>query len=498
MRDRAKEQGRWDPLRRAEAIARGLLPTPSDLLRGNEPAAAGTTKTFGELLREYRLRAGKTQEELGAGAGLSARTISDLERGVHKAPFRYSVAALVRALSLTPAEASMIDASIARGRRVAAPGMPAVTARRFPLPLTPIIGRDHDVDLCTDLLLRRSVKLLTLTGLGGVGKTRLALELGYTLNHDYHRNVTFVCLESAETEADVLSAIAENLGLADPDVDGIARQLRGRETVVVFDNFDNVIAAGRTLMSLLEFCPGLQAVVTSREPLCVRGEQIFLVEPLAWTPAPRAFPVDAGEASPAVRMFVGFAQARNPGFELTPANAPVVHEIVARLDGLPLAIELAAARTAVLSPREILDGLRRGANITGEDHLNIPMRHRSVREAICWSFAALPRSQQELLRYCSQLPSVWSQDDLAGFLRAEAPASVSRGSLDLLEQLVSNGFVQRTEIGDGVSRFRMLRLVKEYVLAYRMPAGWKPRRGLEERRRSRAAQYATVQRDARP
>ena len=422
-------------------------------------------ESFSALLREYRLLAGLTQEDLASRAGLSPRTISDLERGVHAAPFRHTVYVIARALDLTPEQTASMEASIVRlrGARLAvvAPDMPLVV--QLPVPLTPIIGREREIDLCTNLLVRDKVRLLTLTGIGGVGKSRLVLEIAHRLTRS-PRNVTVVSLDEVDDELDLLPAIASGLGVyIDENAsarDLIAFRLLGESVIIILENFQHVLGARLELLDLLERSTGLQVLVTSRGPLRIRGEHTLLVEPLALPPGGGA--LSEVEASPAVRMFDIVARMRDPNFVLTAENAGLVAEIVTRLDGLPLAIELAAAQASVLSPREILANLDTGPGLLGRKPPDLSAGQQSIRDAILWSYALLTAPQQRLLRCCSVFPGAWAADHLVP-LEISGGSESLPGALDMLGPLVRCGFIQRIEGEAGASRFRMLRLVKEYM-----------------------------------
>ena len=421
---------------------------------------------FSALLRKYRLLAGMTQEELATRAGLSPRTISDLERGIHAAPFRHTVTVLSRSLQLNSEQMAALEGSIVRirGGRRAGPGQDTVLGDQVPVPLTPIVGREREIDLCINLLVRDRVRLLTLTGIGGVGKTRLALEVARHLT-EAGRTVTLVRLDELEAEMDMLPAIGRSLGLNVDEIsalrDLIAVRLLGEKAVLLLENFEHVIGARLELLDLLERSPTLQVLVTSHGPLRIHGEHTLLLEPLdVLGPGEHAF--EEIESCSGVRLFDTVARMRAPGFALTRENAEAVLEIVISLDGLPLAIELAASQAPVLSPTEILEDLRGSPGLLGRSPPDFPARQPSIHESILWSYALLTARQQRLLRFCSVFPGAWTADHLMS-LEASSGAERLLATLDLLGPLVSCGLVQRVPGSKGESRFRLLRLVKDYM-----------------------------------
>jgi predicted ATPase/DNA-binding XRE family transcriptional regulator len=441
-------------------------------IRGTEDkqvaAALESAKGFSDLLRRYRLGAGLTQEDLSARAGLSARTISDLERGIHKSPFRYTVQAIARALDLAPEQTAALDASVTRARATANHVEPPPAGVGVPRPLLPIFGRESEISICMDLLARHDVRLLTLTGIGGVGKTRLALELGQRLSEE--KEVSFVRLEGVEGREGLLPAIALGLGLTDAGlhaaslVESISLRVSGRPVVLILDSFESAMESRWEILDLLERSPEIQALITSRRATDLPGEHTFLVEPLPIGGTPEDFTLEEIESSAAVQMFVGLVTTRGSGFELTSENARIVQRIISRLDGLPLAIELAAGQTSVLTVQEILAGLTEGSSALEPVRREPTAARRSIADSIARSYALLPPSQQRLLRFCSVFPEDWTLDRLAAFEGRTA-------SPQLMEPLLSRGFVQRTVSDDGRSHFRMLRLVKDFMRAELHRAG---------------------------
>ena len=323
---------------------------------------AGVAASFGAQLKALRETAGFTQEELATIAGLSVHAVSALERGERRRPHLETVRALSAALDLT---GSNRDALLASARA------PAVTAAvdelssvSLPLPLTVLMGRDQDVQTLRGWLADRSARLITLVGPGGVGKTRLVLELARAIGEEGATRVVFVSLATIRDPAFVASAIAEALGLADVTALDLPKRARVAcedcPTFLVLDNFEQVLDAAPLVADLLTSVASVRVMVTSRAPLRVRGEREYAVGPLALEAGSEAMSPAELARAPAVRLFVERVRNVQPDFRLTSVNGPTVTAICRRLDALPLALELAAPWMKVLTAEDLLRRLEHG------------------------------------------------------------------------------------------------------------------------------------------
>jgi predicted ATPase/class 3 adenylate cyclase len=348
----------------------------------------------------------------------------------------------------------------------------------LPLQVTPLLGRDQDVRSVGGLLLREGVRLVTLTGPGGTGKTRLGLQVAADLLDRFDDGVFFVELAPIADPTLVPSVIAQALGVRDvggrPVLDAIVDYLHGRRLLLLLDNFEQVLTAATVVTELLRACPGLRVLVTSRAPLLIGGEHEYPVPPLALPDAGQS--VTAGRLSQyaAVALFVERAVAVKPDFALTEANAPAVAEICMRLDGLPLAIELAAARTRLLSPEAMLPRLGHGLALLTGGRRDVPARQQTLRNAIAWSYDLLSEDEQRLFRRLGVFVggfTLESADEVASSeLRAASNTDLHSqlanhdSILDGLESLVAKNLVKQQSGPEGDPRFTMLETIREYAL----------------------------------
>lgn len=419
---------------------------------------------FGPLLRQHRTTAGLSQEALAERAGLSTRAVSDLERGVKTRPHPATMRLLADALDLDLGQRAELAAASRPSATVPSPSSPQELAA-LPVPHASIVGRTQELVTACDLLRSGNVRLLTLTGPGGVGKTRLALELAQTTASDYSSGAVFVELAPIANPDLVPAAIAGALGIREDRDRSLIESIRERlctdRLLLVLDNCEHLLAGVQPLVAnLLGTAPELTVLATNRGPLRLRHEQLLPVPPLALPGRGHAPQVESLAAIPAIDLFVQRALAVAPDFALTRANAGDVAEICARLDGLPLAIELAAVRIRSLSPASLVALLGARLRLLTTGPHDAPARQRTLRAAIEWSHDLLSSEHQALMRRLAVF---------AGGFTLESAAAVSKGddlfaTLDGIEALVDGGLLTRVDGIDGQPRYGMLETVREFAL----------------------------------
>jgi predicted ATPase/DNA-binding XRE family transcriptional regulator len=423
---------------------------------GNNPNARATP--FGDQLRQYREAAGLSQEQLAERAGVSAQAIGALERGDRRRPYLHTIDLLARALSLGPDARASLLASVPRFRAGSTAGEPLPDRSSLPRPLTALVGREQATMEITRALRRRDVQLLTLTGPGGVGKTRLAIEVANLLAEPFANAVHFVALGSLVSIETVPGAIASAIRLPERVESGsvatVAARLRGRPTLMILDNAEHLPGVASLVVELLGLCPSLKLLVTSREALRVTGEHAYPVPCLPIPTSAADLSLDDLARYAAVQIFAERARAARSDFTLSDENATAVAEICARLDGLPLAIELAAARSKTLPPAELLRRLDRRLRLLTAGARDLPPRQQTLRGAIQWSYDLLLPSEQQILRQLAIVP-----DD--GSLEL-AEALGGDGAIENLDSLVGKSLLQTVDRG-GETRFRMLETIREFA-----------------------------------
>jgi predicted ATPase/DNA-binding CsgD family transcriptional regulator len=328
---------------------------------------------------------------------------------------------------------------------------------------TALIGREHEVAHLRELLLNPEIRLLTLVGTGGTGKTRLALAVAADLVDAFEHGVIFVDLCAAPSPADVVPTIARALGLVDLGthvrLDRLRQYLATRDLLLVLDNFEHVLGAAPLIAELLAACSSLKILVTSRAGLRLRWEHEFPVQPLGLPAVARTQSSDAIVNVPSVALFVQRAQSVRPGFALTDQNAPAVDAICRRLDGLPLAIELAAVRTKLFTPQALLPRLDHRLALLTDGAREVPARQQTLRNAIVWSYDLLTPAEQALFRHLSVFAggcTPWA---------AEATSGPTDGAnaLDTIGSLVDKSLLRMQDTPDGEVRFVMLETLREFA-----------------------------------
>ena len=421
---------------------------------------------FGALLRQLRTVAGLTQEELAERAGLSVRGISDLERGERGHPRRDTVRMLADALLLTGAGratfASAAGISLAPGTPNAANAAPS---SNLPHPTTPLIGREEDVAAIVRLLSQEEVRLVNLTGPGGVGKTRLAIQVATELRAAFPDGIYFVALAALRDEDLILPTVGRVVGVRDasdqPLRERILAYLRERRALILFDNFEHLLPGALLLAELLSACPYLTVLTTSRATLHLSGEYEVAVQPFTLPDHARLLAVETLVRYPAIRLFVERARAADAAFVVGDANAIAITEICRRLDGLPLAIELAAARVRLLQPQAILDRLQHPLTVLTGGARDLPTRQQTLRQTVTWSHELLDPREQILFRRLAIFVGGWSIEAAAVVCAQEGTSPAD--PLDEITSLREKNLVRVMEAPGESPRFTMLETIREYA-----------------------------------
>ena len=340
----------------------------------------------------------------------------------------------------------------------------------LPAQTTPFIGREHEIRAIKEQLSNAKVRLLTLSGVGGTGKTRLALQAAADMVDEFEQGVFFVPLAALRDPALVLQTIAQAFDVREAAGRQLKEQLkdhlRGKQMLLVLDNFEQVIDAAPLLSELLSAAPGLKVLVTSREVLRLSGETDYPVPPLSLPDLRRLPPLNRLTQYEAVALFIERAVAVKPAFTVTNENAPAVAEICYRLDGLPLAIELAAARVRVLPPQRMLSELSHRLSFLMGGARDLPARQKTLRGAIDWSHDLLTADEQKLFRRLSVFVGGCALEAIDAVCNIEPALSV----LETMESLVGKSLVKQTE-AHGEARFVMLETIREYARDRLIAAG---------------------------
>ena len=430
------------------------------------------TPSFGALIRQLRLANGLTQAVLAERAGVAERTIQELERRAAR-PRRDTVRRLIAALNPPPEERSQLESIPPSPRRVVSDSGPlrqqgrrqlSDTVGRHPgnLPMlrSRLIGREQETEAVRQLLLDAEVALVTLTGTGGVGKTRLALQVASEIHDAFSDGVYLVELAPIFDPALVLPTIAQVLGTHDVGSraprDVLADFLREKRLLLLLDNFEQILPAASDIAELLRACPHLKVLVTSRAVLHLRGEHEFPVPPLG-LPEPGRRSLAAELASyPALALFAQRAMEARPSFTLDDDNAATAAEICRRLDGLPLAIELAAARVKLLAPQAMLNRLERRLPLLTGGARDLPERQRTLRDTIAWSYDLLNDEEQRLFRRLAVFVGGCTLE--AAEAVCDADGDLGLDLFDGVASLVDKSLLRQEDGPDGEPRFAMLEL----------------------------------------
>ena len=427
---------------------------------------AGAPRSFGAQLKALRESAGYTQEELATIAGISVHAVSALERGERRRPHVETVRALSAALNLT---GSTRDAFVGSARgpanTTAADELGGVP---LPLSLTALFGRDGDVETLQQWLGDPAVRLITVTGPGGVGKTRLALEVAHAIAADSASRVVFVPLAAIRDAALVAPAIAEALGLSNVTTRDLPQRARivcaDQATLLVVDNFEQVIDAAPLVADLMTSVASLRLLITSRALLRVRGERAYPLGPLALETSSEDMPPADLARMPAVRLFVERVCDVQPDFRLTSTNWPSVRAICQRLDALPLALELAAPWMKVLTAEDLLRRLAHHVLLSTVGPGDRPERQQTMNATVAWSYQLLDPKEQRAFRRFGALPGPFPIDAAAAVLGGQDETSAQTEMLLAVAGLIDKSLLLRAQTSvPNRPLYRMLETVRAYA-----------------------------------
>jgi predicted ATPase/transcriptional regulator with XRE-family HTH domain len=417
------------------------------------------SQTFGAVLRGHRRRARLTQEGLAERAGVSVRTIRSLESDRPSTPRFSSVGALAEALDLEAGERQRFERLAdlhAQARRMAA----STIGGSIPVPLSQLVGRDAEIARLVEVVLGGRTRLITLTGVPGIGKTRLALAVAAAAVRR-GRRTWWVPLSGLGEPKYVLDAVAGALGIFEVTVEAIATRLGGEPALLVVDNFEHLDGVGDVLTDLLRRVPEVTALVTSRAPIGLPDEQAWPVRPLV-VPAGDVGGLEELASVSSVELFVDRVRRATPAFDLSPDTAAVVAEVCRRLDGLPLALELAAGSWRVLGPRGVLDAISADPLDVHDLHGARPAAHSSLRSALNASYGLLPDETRHVLHGLSVFRGGWTIE--------AATEVLGRGPvLDHLDRLAALGLVETNDTSGW--RFSMLPTIQAFAAAHARDAG---------------------------
>ena len=406
------------------------------------------SSSFGTLLKRYRLQAGLSQEALATRAQLSTRAISDLERGVKQTPHFDTIDLLAGALALSAPQRALLQTT-ARPELAAVPDASSSSPVTLPLPPTRLLGREQERSRALALFQSAGVRLVTLTGPGGVGKTRVGLQLAHDLCTHFADGVAFVELAPVLDAALVPAAIAQALNLGEEIATSPDQQvrafLRGGHFLLVLDNVEHLTGTATLVAELLANCPRLSVLVTSRIPLHVRAEQILPLAPLG--------------QDDAVTLFCERARAIHPDGSYA---LDEVEAICERLDCLPLAIELAATHVKVLSLPQLRERLTHRLKFLRGGPTDLPARQHTMEETLAWSYELLTEAQQRCFCALSVFVGGWTLEAAEAVCWAEGEAALEE-AIHILAALVDASLIRMELSAEQTSRFVMLELMRDYA-----------------------------------
>jgi predicted ATPase/DNA-binding XRE family transcriptional regulator len=410
---------------------------------------------FGTLLRQLRLKADLSQEALAERARMSVVTVGALERGVRRAPYRDTVALLAEALELGARERAELESAAVRPARPRRTAGDVPQTSNVPLYLTHFVGREAELAELAGLVATH--RLVTIVGAGGIGKTRTAIQL---TPDPALEGVWFAELAPLADPALVAGSIASALGIAEqsdrPVLDTLVLALKARRLLLILDNCEHVVEeAARVAETLLRACPDVRLLATSREPLRIGGERVYRLPPLAFPPKRAALGADEALRYGAVSLFAERAVAADATFRLNDESATAVAEICRRLDGIALAIELAAARVNVLEPRRLAKLLDERFRVLSLGSRTALPRQQTMWALIDWSYDLLAEPEQELFRRLSVFAGGWT-------LEAAIDVCGCDDTETLLWALVDKSLVVAEPSGDE-ERYRFLESTHEYA-----------------------------------
>jgi predicted ATPase/class 3 adenylate cyclase len=458
-----------------EAVEAALDAQKSLLFEGWEEA--------GPLRVRMALRTGTAEERGGDYFGPTMNRVARLLSAGHGGQVLLSLSTQELVRDQLPPGAGLRDLGVRRLKdlfgyehvfQLTAPDLPSsfpplktldVRLNNLPIQPTPLLGREREVAEIADLLRRADLRLLTLTGTGGTGKTRLALQSAAELIDEFEDGVFFVALAPISDPELVASTVAGALSVSESAGRALKEDLRDylskRELLLVLDNFEQVVDAAPLVAELLSGCPGLKVLVTSRTPLRIYGEHEYAVRPLQLVDPGHLPPIETLRQNEAIRLFTERAHAAKADFSLTNENAPAVAEICARLEGLPLAMELAAARIKLLSPQAICSRLSNPLKFLTGGARDLPERQRTLRGAIAWSHALLDEGEQDLFARLSVFSGGCALEAVEAICDAEGDSMVD--ILEGLSSLVDKSILRQEERLEEEPRFVMLETIREYA-----------------------------------